>query len=45
MKDIWTDLTSSYIKPYSVFIYLFDKQQDHVCHLIFFLLYILKLIQ
>lgn len=24
-----------YIKPFSVFIYLFDKQQDHVCHLIF----------
>lgn len=27
-------MTNVYIKPFSVFIYLFDKQQDHVCHLI-----------
>lgn len=35
MTDIWIHLTNVYIKPFSVFIYLFDKQQDHVCHLIF----------
>lgn len=35
MNDIWIHLTNVYIKPFSVFIHLFDKQQDHVCHLIF----------